>query len=198
MTTWSRIIWLFGWELLILSNNSCKTFDPYSFLMKWRYNVSILQHDITRPHGRRDMGPVKWKPLTLSNHPIKLGAYRFFGCGDKKFWICHIVLCDRTIKGDSYYFVGRISSSYQCPKFDAQRSCVCKWRYNAFLSRKIRWSHDQSCRWFAKCRCLNLSQYLAKFDAYRSCGNGDITLFFHMASRDHIMKEALVNGSPST
>ena len=46
------------------------------------------------------------------------------------------------------------------------------------LSLDIMWPHDKKDMWLGKWEPLSLSHYCVNYDAYRSCGNGDISFYF--------------------
>ena len=48
------------------------------------------------------------------------------------------------------------------------------------------WPHDRKDMWLWE--SLNLSRHCAKFDAYRFCGSGDMLLFCHLTSGEHMIK----------
>lgn len=67
------------------------------------------------------------------------------------------------------------------------------------LSRGIMWPCDEYDLWLCGWEPLTLRHHCAKVDAYRSCGNGNITfLFCHMTSWYHMMMCDLVSGRLAT
>ena len=62
-----------------------------------------------------------------------------------------------------------------------------RWNVSIFAHDNT-WHYYQRSMCLGKCKLCTLSCQSTKFVAYRSCGSKDIFLFYHVTSRDHVIK----------
>ena len=189
---WSHYVWL----LCISSQPSLIVLESYRIkicIFVWIFHLTF---DL-EPYNNMTCSPGVHNPKPKPRLSFGFSDRMFSGGGD-------LVTFTEEILNGKLHFLWSLIQSHHYVKFDTFDTfeVLWKWRNNVFiLPRDLTLKHDQRKMLLGNWEPLNLSHHLAKFDGYRSCGNGGITFWFcHSTLYDQMIKVAyhLVSGNLST